>query len=285
MGSRGVYKDGWFAGTFGPRTPWSQDTSRLRNWDPDEDVWELYDLTQDYSQANDLSAQMPEKVKHMKDIFLVEAQANKVLPIGAGLYTFFYHPEEAPRSPLKEWNFYPGQVRIAESNAPLFRSGFSSLSTVLTDVPVNASGVLYCVGGGAGGFSVYMDGGYLYAEYMATLLYRYTAKSSAPVKPGLTKIQVRLDYEDLAPVLIPAANLTLLVDDQEVGGARVEKSIRGVFDASETFDVGMDLGAPVSRRYEDRLPFKYSGIISKLNIKYLGSKAMPPHFQGSQYVV
>ena len=141
MGSRGVYKDGWFASVFGPRIPWAAvNETRMREWNPDTDIWELYDLTKDYSQAHDLAKEHPEQVNKMKDIFLVEAQKNKVLPVGAGLWTIYYHPEEGPRSPLTEWYLYEGMTRIAESNAPLFHTGFSSVATVDIEVPKNASG-------------------------------------------------------------------------------------------------------------------------------------------------
>ncbi|OLQ12105.1 putative sulfatase PB10D8.02c [Symbiodinium microadriaticum] len=273
MGSRGVYKDGWFASVFGPRIPWTgTNATRLKEWNPDTDVWELYDLTKDYSQARDLAKEMPEQVNKMKGIFLVEAQKNKVLPVGAGLWTIAYHPEQGPKSPLTEWFLYEGMTRIAESNAPLFRTGFSSIATLDVEVAKNASGVLYCVGGTAGGFSVYMDQGYLYAEYMATLLYRYITKSSAPLKEGNAKIEIKLQYES-QPMIAPA-QLTMLVDGALVASLFVEKSMRLAFDASETFDVGMDLGSPVSLLYQDRVPFKYNGKINQLHVKYINGTAV-----------
>eukprot|EP00437_Effrenium_voratum_P008265 CAMPEP_0181421594 /NCGR_PEP_ID=MMETSP1110-20121109/13176_1 /TAXON_ID=174948 /ORGANISM="Symbiodinium sp., Strain CCMP421" /LENGTH=797 /DNA_ID=CAMNT_0023544659 /DNA_START=73 /DNA_END=2466 /DNA_ORIENTATION=- len=278
MGSRGVYKDGWFASVFGPRIPWTDpNETRMRAWDPDTDVWELYDLSTDYSQARDLSRDMPEKMEKMKQIFLMEAAENQVLPVGAGLYTVYYHPEEGPHSPLTSWELYQGMSRIAESNAPSFKSGASSLSTLDVEVPSNASGVLFCVGGTAGGFSVYFDGGYLYAEYMATLLYRYIAVSKAPVSPGRHKIEVVLNYDMSKPeVLAPPADLSLRVDAQQVASVRVEKSIRLAFDASETFDVGMDLGSPVSLKYASRSPFTYPSTIYAIKIKYTNSSELRP---------
>eukprot|EP00913_Durusdinium_trenchii_P008041 g7540.t1 len=264
-----VYKDGWFASVFGPRIPWAEaNETRMREWNPDTDVWELYDLTRDFSQAEDLAKEMPDQVAKMKQIFLMEATANKVLPIGAGLYTIYYHPEEGPHSPLTEWKLYEGLTRIAESNAPGFHSGQNSLATIDVEISANASGVLYCVGGTAGGFSVYMDNGYLYAEYMSTLLYRYIAKSTTPLQPGTRKIQVRLIFETTKG-LGPPVDLTLFVDGQQVGWVKVEKSIRLVFDASETFDVGMDLGSPVSLLYQNRTPFKFNGKINLLHVKYI----------------
>ena len=293
MGSRGIYKDGFFASVFGPRIPWTDpNETRMKEWNPDTDVWELYDLTKDYSQAKDLSKEMPDKLEKMKQIFLLEASENLVLPIGAGLWTIYYHPEQGAKSPLKEWNLFEGMTRIAESNAPSFHSGQNSLSTIDVDLAANANGVLFCVGGTGGGFSVFMINGYLYAEYMATVLYRYVAKSSAPLTAGSHKIQVRLTYTKTPGLYEPAAwaelfslrwqfhvrytegDLTLFVDGVEVGWVKVEKSVRFGFDLSETFDVGMDLGAPVSLLYANSTPsFPFTGKIKSLNVKYINATA------------
>jgi len=271
MGSRGVYKDGWFANVFGPRIPWTDpNETRMKIWDPDTDVWELYDLTKDYSQAHDLAKDMPDRLEKMKQIFLLEAAEHKVLPIGAGLWTVYYHPEQGPKSPLTEWTLHEGMTRIAESTAPMFHSGLSSVATLDVNVPANATGVLYCVGGTAGGFSVYMDNGFLYAEYMSTLLYRYIAKSAAPLRLGNTRLEVQLMFEH-STGLAPPASLTLFQDGVQVAATKVEKSIRLVFDASETFDVGMDLGSPVSLHYASRSPFKFNGKIDRLHVKYTNS--------------
>ena len=86
MGSRGIYRDGWMASAFGPRVPWVAGLPQgIKEWTPDKDKWELYDLTKDWSQAEDLSGKMPEKLADMKDLFLIELTKNKGLPIGGGL--------------------------------------------------------------------------------------------------------------------------------------------------------------------------------------------------------
>eukprot|EP00928_Gymnodinium_smaydae_P085488 TRINITY_DN6897_c0_g1_i3.p1 TRINITY_DN6897_c0_g1~~TRINITY_DN6897_c0_g1_i3.p1 ORF type:complete len:849 (+),score=143.96 TRINITY_DN6897_c0_g1_i3:72-2549(+) len=272
MGSRGIYKDGWFAGTLGPRIPWNPNGTRMKNWDPEEDIWELYNIDEDFSQAHDLAEKEPRKLYEMRAFFQVQAGLNQALPIGAGLYTIYYHPEEAPKSPLVEWNLFEGQSRIAEANAPLYRTGFSSIATANVEVRAEASGVLYCVGGTGGGFTVYMDGGFLFAEYSATLLYSYVAKSNKPIAAGEAKIQVKVMYRSKTPG--SPADITLWVNDEAVGEVQVEHSCPVIFDASETFDVGMDLGSPVSLTYDDRRPFKFEGKINSLNIKYLDPSKM-----------
>lgn len=265
FGGRAIYKDGWFAGTMGPRIPWAPNATRMNMWDPNADEWELYNLEEDYTQANNLAEAMPEKVEEMKSMFLVQAAMEKVLPIGAGLYTFFYHPEEAPHSPLREWTLYEGQTRIAESNAPLFRTGHSSLSNIEVEIKPRASGVIFCVGGLSGGFSLYMDDGYLYASYYATLMFPYHVKSEQRIQAGSTAIQMQF----LAVPKTRSALVILAVNGNVVGRGRIDQTCPIILDASETFDVGMDLGSPVSRLYEDRLPFAFNGKIKKLNIKYI----------------
>jgi hypothetical protein len=82
------------ASAFGPRTPWLLGLPPgIKDWTPDKDVWELYHLTEDWSQANDLAAEMPDKLAQLKELFLIEATKNEPLPIGGGLWIVVLHPE------------------------------------------------------------------------------------------------------------------------------------------------------------------------------------------------
>ncbi len=267
MGSRGIYQDGWYAGTFGPRIPWDPGASKLAGWDPNKDVWELYNLKEDFSQANDLAKSNPKKLQEMKDAFVVEAAQNKVFPIGGALYIVAYHPEEMKATTLKEWNLYEGMTRIAESQAPKFMSGFSTHATIDAEIPENAEGVLYAVGGISAGFTVYMDKGILYAEYNAMTLNRYKVNSKTAIPTGKVKIEVIVKAKEKKP-LAPSV-ITLKVNGKEVGQVTAETTVPAIFTASETFDVGMDTASAVAMEYHDRVPFKFNGKIEKLNIKYI----------------
>ena len=87
MGSRSIYHDGWMASALGPRLPWVPGLPPgIHDWTPDNDRWELYHLDEDWTQAHDLAAEMPEKLAQMHDLFLIEAARNHVLPIGGGLW-------------------------------------------------------------------------------------------------------------------------------------------------------------------------------------------------------
>jgi hypothetical protein len=157
LGSRGIYHEGWFAGVFGPKAPWSNDASSLPTWNPEEDEWELYDPNTDYSQSKNLAEEYPEKLAALKSLFDVEATENLVYPIGAAQYTVFFSPSELPSSALTEWSFYEGQDRIPESMAPKFVSGRSTLAVIDAEIDEAAEGVIFALGGVSSGFTVYMD--------------------------------------------------------------------------------------------------------------------------------
>jgi arylsulfatase len=206
----------------------------------------------------------------MKALFDKEATSNHVYPIGGGLYTVLFSPSEMPSSPLLEWTFYEGQNRIPEAMAPKFASGRSKVAVIDAEIEKNAEGVLYALGGISSGFTVYMDKGILKAEYNAMTLNRYKVASKTAIPTGKVKIEVETKYdtqERMAP-----ATLTLKVNGKQVGQGRIERSVPGGHTASETFDIGMDLGSPVSLDYSDRAPFKFNGKIEKINIRYTDEK-------------
>ncbi len=267
MGSRGVYKNGWFTGTFGPRIPWDPTASKLKGWDPNKDVWELYDINEDFSQAKNLAKENPEKLQEMKNVFLVEAAQNKVFPIGGSLYAIAYHPEEVKASTLKEWNLYEGMTRIPESQAPKFNSGFSTYATIDAVLPENANGVLFSLGGISAGFTVFMENGVLKAEYNAMTLNRYKVSSAEKIPAGDVKIEVIVKAKEKK--LMAPSVVTLIVNSKQVGEVTAETTVPAVFTAAETFDVGMDTGSAVALEYHDKVPFKFNGKIEKLNIKYI----------------
>jgi arylsulfatase len=267
LGSRGVYHDGWYAGTAGPKPPWVVDASSLVEWEPEKEVWELYNLQEDYAQSKDLAKENPEKLAELKDIFDKEATENLVYPIGASFYTVVFSPSELPSSPLTEWSFYEEQNRIPEAMAPKFTSGRSTLAVIDAEIDKNSEGVLFALGGIASGFTVYLDNGILKTEYNAMTLDRYKVTSKSTIPTGKVKIEVETKYdskERMAP-----ATITLSVNGKQVGQGRIEKSVPAIHSAFETFDIGIDFGSPVALDYYNRAPFKFSGKINKINIRYL----------------
>ncbi|QDU19425.1 arylsulfatase [Urbifossiella limnaea] len=260
--SRGVYHDGWFAGTFGPLIPWDTagSAARLNEWDAAKDTWELYDLSRDFSQADDLAAKEPARLAQMKDRFLAEARANKALPIGGGLWTRF-RPQDRIASPYRSWRFDTATTRMPEFTAPgLGRQ--SNRVTVDVEVGNEASGVLYALGGASGGVAVYLDRGQLVYDYNMLVIEQTTARSRDRIAAGKHTIEVT----ETIPRPGGPAEVVLSVDGREVAKATVKRTVPAAFTASETFDVGVDLGSPVSRGYYDRAPFRFGGKIDRMTV-------------------
>ena len=151
MGSRAIYHDGWMASAFGPRVPWLPGLPPgIQDWTPDNDRWELYHLDEDWSQAHDLAVEMPDKLAQMRELFAIEAARNSVLPIGGGLWVPVFHPELRIAPPYHEWEF-PGRItRMPEFCAPALGNK-NNIVTIEADLPADANGVLYALGGFAGG--------------------------------------------------------------------------------------------------------------------------------------
>ena len=262
-GSRGIYHDGWYACAFGPFLPWDTPGSapRLKTWDAEKDVWELYDLNKDFSQADDLASQFPEKLSELKKLFLKVAKENKALPIGGGLWTRF-HPEDVVSSPYRKWNFDANVSRLPEFAAPPF--GKRTIRTTMEiEIGENESGVLYALGGSSGGVSLYMDQGKLHYEYNMLLIERTEASTKEKLGPGKHKLDIQ---ETISQPGAPA-EVQIQVDGKPAISAKVPRTVPGAFTASETLDVGKDLGAPVSIRYAEKAPYAFGGKILSMVVE------------------
>lgn len=262
-GSRAIYKDGWMACTFGPFIPWNTPLSvqRLANWDSAEDEWELYHLDEDFSQGNDLALQHPEKLSQLKDEFLALAKDNHDFPIGAGNWLRL-HPEDRITTPFTEWNFGQSTRRMPEFAAP----GVGRQSTnveIDLNVEDRANGVLYAVGGASGGLTVYLDNGHLVYEYNMMIIEQYRARSPKPMPAGRHRIRIKTDIKGAGQ----SGTATLIIDNKTVASASLTRTVPAAFTATESFDVGIDLGSPVSLNYYDRRPFEFTGKIHSVNVK------------------
>lgn len=266
-GSRGIYHDDWYACTFGPLIPWLTVSPGLATWDANEDVWELYDLKNDFSQSTDLAKKHPEKLEEMKKLFLAEAEKNKAFPIGAGIWLRL-HPEDRIKTPYTKWHFDSSVTRMPEFTAPgLGRE--SNIVTIDADMGKDASGVLYALGGASGGLTLYMDKGYLVYEYNMMIIERYTSRTVEKLSPG--RHQIVVDTTIAKPG--SPADVVVSVDGKEVARVKVERTVPAAFTASETLDVGTDLGSPVSQDYFDRRPFAFDGKIHSVDVELKQAKA------------
>lgn len=266
MGSRAIYHDGWMASARGPRLPWVPgQPPGIATWTPDADVWELYNLDEDWTQARDLAAQLPDKLAQLREVFMVEAARNAVLPIGGGLWVPVYHPELRIAPPYTEWDFTGDTVRMPEFCAPALGNK-NNVVTIDADVPADANGVLYALGAGAGGLTCYFDDGHLCYEYNLFILSRSKIRSATKVPPGRAIITVTTQYAEPRPA--GPLDITVDVNGDIVAEGQVPVSAPLLFTANDCLDIGTCLGSPVSLDYRERAPFPFEGHIHRVRVAY-----------------
>jgi arylsulfatase A-like enzyme len=271
MGSRSIYHDGWIASAFGPRTPWLPGLPPgIQEWTPDKDKWELYNLNEDWSQANDLADEMPAKLADMKDLFLIEFTKNIGLPVGGGLWVPVLHPELRITPPYTSWTFPGAITRMPEFNAPALGNK-ANVVTVDVDVPAKANGVLYALGGFSGGLTCYVKDGVLSYEYNLFEIMRTDIRAKSKLPTGKVKIEVETTYVELKPA--GPLKVVLKVNGREAASGVVPVSAPLMFTANDCLDFGTDLGSPVGLDYFDQAPFKFNGAIEGARVDYLGTPA------------
>jgi arylsulfatase A-like enzyme len=267
MGSRAIYHQGWMASAFGPRVPWVPGAPPgIREWTPDKDVWELYHLAEDWSQANDLAVKMPEKLAQMKDLFLIEATKNKALPIGGGLWIPAMHPEMRLEPPNTEWNFIGDITRMPEVTSPALGNK-PNLVTIEANIPANANGVLYKLGANSGGLTLFVEDGILCYEYNLFIVMRTKIRATQKLPVGKVKIEVETVYAEPKPG--GPLKVTLSVNGKLFAAGVVPVSAALLFTGNDCLDIGIALGSPVSLDYHKKAPFKFNGTIDKVNVKYI----------------
>lgn len=212
---------------------------------------------------HDLAQEHPEKVEEMKKLFLTQAEENKVFPIGAGIWLRI-HPEDRIKSPYTKWTFDDATTRMPEFTAPAL-GNHSNAVTISLECGAEASGVLYAMGGAGGGLTCYMDKGHLIFEYNLMIVDRSIAKSVKKIGPGNHTIVVNTALKVAKPG--SPADIILSVDGKEVARTTAKMTVPAAFTASESFDVGIDLGSTVSRDYYERRPFKFDGQIKKVSVE------------------
>ena len=266
MGSRSYYEDGWIASVFGPRTPWMPGVDpAIFQWSPDNDTWELHDLTQDHSQAHNLADEHPKKVEALKEAFLVTAEDNKVFPIGGGLWSAVFHPEDAPSNPATEFTYTQEVTGVPEFTAPKVGAR-SSIVTIDAELAEDSEGVLYALGAFSGGLALWIEQGKLTYEYNLFQIERTRISTTSPLPTG--KVAITVETTKTGDNHAAPLDVVIRVNGDEVAKGTVPRSAPLTFTANDTFDVGRDSYSPVSEAYFDRKPFAFNGNINRLHVAY-----------------
>lgn len=260
LGNRAIYRNGWMASCRHGRLPW--ETSGSAGFAEDE--WELYNIEDDYSQANDLAEQYPELLSEMRALFLVEASRYNVLPLDD---RFVERTDISARPGFfagrSEVLLYPGMVRIPEGSAPKTANVHHEI-TIRAEIPDDgAEGVLLCMGGDWSGWSLFVDDDRLRYHYNRYDQDRYDIIADGPLPRGRVEIRLSVECDDPRDRGGPAT-VRLFCDDRQVAEGRVDHQIRGRF--GEGLDVGEDTLSPVWGGYRDRLPFRFTGTIESVRM-------------------
>ena len=135
---------------------------------------------------------------------------------------------------------------------------------VFMDIEIgdNANGVLYALGGASGGITVYLQDGYLTYLYNMLIIEQYQLTTDEPIAAGKHRIEVDTQIAGLGK----SGTVVIKVDGKRVGTLKLKQTVPGVFTASETFDVGVDLGSTVSLQYTNLRPFQFQGKINKMTV-------------------
>ncbi len=243
--NRGMYHKGWMAVTrhsipwmFGAVLP-----------PLDEDVWELYDTTTDWTQAHDLAAVYPDKLAELQRLFLIEAVKHQVLPLDDRRVERF-NSDLAGRPSLvtgPSQLLFGGMGRLTE-NTVLNLKNKSYSVTADIDVPDgDANGVIVAQGGAFGGWSIYLNHGVPVHCYNLLGLNLIKAAGTETLSPGNHQVRVEFAYD--GDGLAKGGATALFVDGSQVGSARQEATIPMLFSGDETLDVGVDYGSSVSDDY------------------------------------
>ncbi len=260
LGNRGIYKDGWMASARHGRLPWQ---TAGGGGSFDDDTWELYRLSDDFTQATDVSAQNPEKVKELQAAFLEEAKKYNVLPLDDRMSERFdasLRPN--PLAGLASFSYGPGTTNISES-AVLNTHGvpFSVTAEVETG-STNVDGVLAAIGGVTSGWTLYVKDGKPVFDYNFFEVEKYRTQASEALPPGKSTVRVEFTPVEAGPA--KPATVKLFVNGKQTGEGRVEKTVPFRYSV-EPFDVGMDNVSAGSDAYKPPFPFK--GRIEQVTIE------------------
>ena len=264
-GNRAIYHDGWFARTI-HKAPWETKPRRPLQ---DDSAWQLYDVRADFSLANDLAAQNPEKLAEMQKLFLQEAAKYGVLPMDDRVF------ERMDGAAVGRPDLMGGRtsITLSEGMTGMMEAVFPNVKnrskTITAEIEVPASGgngTIIAQGGRFGGWSLYVKNGVPAYDYNFLGLQRTVdhldQEAGRPARPTL---RFQFDYDGGGPAKGGLA--TLFVNGEKVAEGRIPATQPGIFSADETADVGIDLGTPVVEAIGAEAKSRFTGRIPKVTVE------------------
>jgi arylsulfatase len=246
FGNRGIYHKGWTAVTR-HKTPWLLVGETVPQFD--DDNWELYDTNKDWSQANDLAKQMPDKLHQLQRLWLIEATRYNVLPLDDRVAERM-NPDMAGRPVLikgKTQILFGGMGRLSENSVVSIKNKSHSVTAGIEVPASGAEGVIIAQGGNIGGWTLYAKGGKLKYCYNLLGIQHFFAESAEKIPPGHR--QVRMEFAYAGGGLGKGGTATLFIDGKKDGAVNIPATAAMIFSADDGCDVGIDTGSPISPDY------------------------------------
>ena len=243
LGNRAMYHEGWIASCFHGRLPWI----RLQGFEFDgpQEVWELYNVAEDFSQAVDLAKSEPKKLKELQELFERHAKEFGIYPLrdpGSPRNGDFAVPHSLDG--FNKIKYTSAHTRMPESSVINLKNCSYRINAEIKITNKSDSGVIACQGGNMAGWSLYLD------EHTKPVFHynlfgheHFSFKSDTPLKSGHQSIEVLFAYDGGFGA---GGTVSLSVNGSEVSRGQITKTVPLVFSMSgETFDVGVDTGSPV----------------------------------------
>ncbi len=259
--NRGIYHKGWTAVTR-HGTPWllmGESKPAL-----DNDTWELYDTSTDWTQCHDLSQEHPEKLAELQRLFVIEATKYGVLPLDDRVAERL-NAEIAGRPTLVKGTrqlLYGGMGRLSEHSVVSIKNASHAVTAEIEVPGGGAEGVVIAQGGSIGGWSLYLKGGKLRYCYNFLGIQRFYVGSETEVPAGTH--QVRMEFDYAGPGLGKGGAVSLYLDGTKTGEGEVGATAAMIFSADDTCDVGRENGALVADDYP--VPNAFTGVVNWVEI-------------------
>jgi arylsulfatase A-like enzyme len=262
--NRAIYHDGWLAATTPPAPPWLLGTAKLPTDVVNGYHWELYNIAEDYSENNDLAAKMPDKLRDMQELFMVEAQKYNVFPLDNSVLPRIIAPRPsstAGRNTLTYSGELPG---VPYSDAPDILNKSYTVSAEVEVPQSGGEGIIVTMGGRFGGYGLYLLKGKPVFTYNFLDLERFRWEGQQALTPG--KHTIVFDFKYDGPGFGKGGTGVLKVDDKEVANNKAPHTAPFLLTIDETFDVGIDTRTPVDDK-DYQVPFRFTGKLNKLTFK------------------
>jgi arylsulfatase len=263
FGNRAIYHDGWVAATR-HSIPWLTNAP-LPPFD--QDRWELYHVDRDFSQANDLAAQNPAKLRELQALFAKEAVRNHVFPLDDRRVERF-NPAIAGRPDLigsrTALTLHEGMTGIAENAFINIKGRSHTLTAEVTVPPAGAEGVIIAQAGRFGGWSLYVKGGRVHHVYNFGGLQRTVVSSPEALAPGRHTVRYEFAYDGGPPG--SGGTSRLRVDAGPSAEARVPRTMPFIYSGDEGVDVGVDKETTVTDDYPEGRN-RFTGRIHRVTVE------------------